>query len=162
MQLASLLIEQFVDRKYCFHVIGDRRLLAQLQRQADELGLCDRVRFHGHRDDIPACLRSLDLLIMCSDHEGTPMTALESLALRTAIIAHDVGGLREVLAEYPALRVQDRSAAGYARQVSRDLTRESPLAIVLTQRYHAAANGLATRQLYDRLLHTRLAKLGIE
>src|SRR5690625_6799555 len=87
MQLASLLIEQFVDRKYCFHVIGDRRLLAQLQRQADELGLCDRVRFHGHRDDIPACLRSLDLLIMCSDHEGTPMTALESLALRTAIIA---------------------------------------------------------------------------
>lgn len=162
LEMAPIIMEQFCDRQFCFHVIGDGRLRATLQRQADELGLGDRVRFHGHRDDIPTCLRSLDLLIMCSDHEGTPMTALESLALRTAIIAHDVGGLREVLADYPELRVQDHCAAGYARQVRRYLTRESSLDIVLNQRYHAAANGLATRQLYDRLLHTRLAKLGIE
>lgn len=160
--MAPVIMAQFPDRRFRFHVIGEGRLRSQLQRQADELGLSDCVRFHGHRDDIAACISSLDLLIMCSDHEGTPMTALESLALRTALIAHDVGGLSEVLADYPALRVQDHSVAGYARQVSRYLASDGAQDIVLNHRYHAAANGLATRQLYDRLLHARLAKLGIE
>lgn len=160
--MAPAIMAQFPQREFRFHVIGEGRLRAQLQHQADQLGLSDRVRFHGHRDDIAACISSLDLLVMCSDHEGTPMTALESLALHTAIIAHDVGGLSEVLTDYPALRVQDHSIAGYARQVNRYLASEDSQNIVLNHRYHAVANGLATRQLYERLLQARPVKLGIE
>lgn len=166
LEMAPAIVAQFPDQEFRFHVIGDGQLRAELQRQADALGLSDRVRFHGHRDDIAACISSLDLLIMCSDHEGTPMTALESLALGTAIIAHDVGGLSELLADYPAMRVQDHSVAGYARQVNRYLANKNfqngSQDIVLDHSYHAATNGLATRQLYDKLLHARPAKLGIE
>lgn len=160
--MAPVVMAQFPERTFRFHVIGDGRLRDELERQADELGLGDHVRFHGHRQDIAACISALDLLMMCSDHEGTPMAALESLALHTPIIAHDIGGLSELLENYPELRVTDHSIAGYARTLSWYLASEQPHKIVLDQRYHATTNGLATCQLYDNLLHARLVNLGIE
>ena len=41
--------------------------------------------------------RGLDALVICSDHEGLPMTALEAAALAVPTVAHAVGGLVEVV-----------------------------------------------------------------
>ena len=49
-----------------------------LRARAQPSALRRTTTFHGHRDDIAACHRGLDVLVICSDHEGLPMTLLEA------------------------------------------------------------------------------------
>lgn len=135
-----------------FHVIGDGKRRAELEHKAQVLGIRERVTFHGHRSDVPSCLAGLDLLVMCSDHEGTPMVALESLALGTPVVAHNVGGLTEMLSSQPELLVDDHSAKGYANAVTAVTPSLDGLRVTLEKRYTARQNAEATLALYRRLL----------
>ncbi len=55
-----------------FVLVGDGPLRADLEREADELGLRRRVQFLGDRRDVPAVLRSLDLSVVPSASEIRP------------------------------------------------------------------------------------------
>ncbi len=123
LQTAALLIKQDPDRDWRFHVIGDGPLRPSLEQLSVKLGLAGHMRFHGHRSDSAACLAGLDALIMCSDHEGMPMTLLESITAGTPVLAHAVGGLAEVLQDNcGGLLVTDHSATGYAAGLIKLLT----------------------------------------
>lgn len=124
LEVAALLLKEG-KKDWQFHVIGDGKLRPELETQAIELAISDNVCFHGHRTDIPSCIASLDAIIMCSDHEGTPMTALEALALGTPLIAHDVGGLREILKEYPEQLVKQHDAETYSEYIKASMESSS-------------------------------------
>ncbi len=51
----------------------------------------------GSRDDVPACLKCLDLLCLPSLAEGISNTVLEAMASGVAIVATDVGGNRDLI-----------------------------------------------------------------
>ena len=74
---------------YHFHVVGDGPLDTELKTLAQTLNVEDIVTFHGHRSDIPSVIHSLDAVVMCSDHEGMPMVALETAALGTHFLPTD-------------------------------------------------------------------------
>jgi L-malate glycosyltransferase len=151
-QEASRLLQQEASRQELkFHIIGDGKLRATMEAKAQELGLSEHIQFHGHRQDMASCIHSLDLLIMCSDHEGTPMTALESLALGTPLIAHNTGGLTDILQQYPELLVAKHNPAGYAETVIQLLSR-SKLNIALNDNYTAEKNMFETLKLYENLM----------
>lgn len=78
-------------------IIGTGPLLETLQAQARDLGLDDRVRFLGFKENVYDYLAHLDALLMPSLHEGLPYTILEAMSLGTPILASRVGGLAEVL-----------------------------------------------------------------
>jgi glycosyltransferase involved in cell wall biosynthesis len=99
LETAKLLLDKSPD-SYHFHVFGDGPLMTELKTQANQLGITNHVTFHGHRQDMDTCLANLDLLMMCSDHEGMPMVALEAIAAGTPVMAHAVGGLKSLLAIY--------------------------------------------------------------
>ncbi|MFH0822040.1 MAG: glycosyltransferase [Pseudomonadota bacterium] len=65
---------------------------------ADRLGLSERVRFLGLRDDIPELLRSADVLLSCSEAEGLPNALIEAQAVGLPVVATDIPPHREVLA----------------------------------------------------------------
>lgn len=115
--MAALLQRRHPGTPWHFHVFGDGPLRVAVEVQARlENGL--EVTFHGHRSDIVACLAALDVLVMCSDHEGMPMTALESMAVGTRIVAHAVGGLVEVLTDMNSAKlVEEQSPDAYAEAV---------------------------------------------
>ena len=71
---------------YQFHIVGDGPLESQFRSDAMRLGINDIVTFHGHISDIPSIINSLDAVVMCSDHEGLPMVALEAWALQTPLL----------------------------------------------------------------------------
>ena len=96
LQIAQLAADE--NHAWHFHVFGDGGLLMSLKQQAEHLGVGQRVTFHGHRTDIAGCIKAMDALVMCSDHEGLPMTALEAVALDVPMVAHAVGGLPKLLA----------------------------------------------------------------
>jgi glycosyltransferase involved in cell wall biosynthesis len=115
LDTAKLLLQRSPERKWHFHVVGDGSLRSKLEAQAQALGIAASVTFHGHRSDSATCLANLDALIMCSDHEGLPMTPLEAIALGTPVLAHDVGGLSTILSEGAGgLLISDHTPEGYA------------------------------------------------
>lgn len=151
LDAATLLIHQMPSpHKLKFHVIGDGSLKATMQAKAQQLGLSEHIQFHGHRQDMASCIKSLDIIVMCSDHEGTPMTALEAMALGTPLIAHDTGGLKDILQDYPQLLVTNHSPAGYAAQVSQVIANNN-MAVTLPEKYTAAKNVVDTLILYKKL-----------
>lgn len=102
LETAALFARENLE-PYHFHVIGDGPLRENLELQASKLDLGNNwVTFHGHRNDIPSCIKSLDAVIMCSDHEGMPMVALEALAIGSDIITHKSIGLADLIKKNPA------------------------------------------------------------
>jgi L-malate glycosyltransferase len=100
-------------------IIGDGPLMEELKKQTHEKGLSDLIEFKGFVTNPGQELTQLDLLLMPSDHEGIPMVLLESLLAGLPIVAHNVGGIPEILDEGRCgLLVDDHSANGYADEAS--------------------------------------------
>jgi glycosyltransferase involved in cell wall biosynthesis len=76
---------------------GDGPDRAECESLVDRLGLRERVRFLGHRDDIPDLLAACDLFLMPSQTEGLPLAAIEALAMGRPVVGFDVGGVPEVV-----------------------------------------------------------------
>lgn len=154
IRTAAVLQGRFPQMPWHFHVFGDGPLRPQLEKQAMlEAGL--RITFHGHRPDIISCLAALGVLVMCSDHEGLPMTVLEALAVGTRIVAHAVGGLTESLSGVDsAILVQEHHPTAYAEAVWRllSLPVRTGEEKAIPERIRAARTATLTYSLYRELL----------
>ena len=80
-------------------IAGQGVLRHELERLAEETGVADRVRFLGLRPDARALMGAADAVVMPSHWEGLPLSALEALASGTPLVATDVRGLRELVAD---------------------------------------------------------------
>jgi glycosyltransferase involved in cell wall biosynthesis len=80
-------------------IAGTGPLLGDLERQARETGVADRVLFLGLRPDARALMGAADVVVMPSRWEGLPLSALEALASGTPLVATDVRGLRELVTD---------------------------------------------------------------
>lgn len=161
LEAAALLLQKDSGRKWRFHVFGDGPLRLDLEEQARELRLRDCVTFHGHRDDIATCLAGLNALVMCSDHEGMPMVALEAAALGVPTVAHAVGGLLEVVPS--EFQVTRHDAQGYKEGVERALCIDGRSiaerqAAAIRVRFSAQRNAERVRALYEQVLVERHGK----
>ena len=78
-------------------VLGDGELRATLEALASELGIADRTPFTGWWTDVPSALADLDVVVLSSRNEGTPVALIEALAARRPVVATDVGGVRHVV-----------------------------------------------------------------
>jgi glycosyltransferase involved in cell wall biosynthesis len=82
-----------------FVVVGDGPLREELMSQAQTLGLGSNIIFCGIRQDIPAVMSALDILVISSKWEGLPVTLLEGMAAHLPIVATAVGGIANVVAD---------------------------------------------------------------
>jgi glycosyltransferase involved in cell wall biosynthesis len=80
-------------------LVGDGPLRSELERQAEELGISDVVRFLGDRKDVQAILASLDVTVLPSASESLSNAILESMAAGVPVIANHVGGNIELITE---------------------------------------------------------------
>jgi glycosyltransferase involved in cell wall biosynthesis len=70
------------------------QLLKGISRQ---LGIHDRVRFLGARNDIVAIMQALDLLVINSSAEPFGLVALEAMTCGTPVVAAACDGLAEII-----------------------------------------------------------------
>ena len=81
-------------------IVGDGPLRAQLEEMAHAYDLASRVRFLGHRDDVPRLMTAADIIILPSAYEGLPNVVLEAMRLRKPVIATAAPGTTEVGCRY--------------------------------------------------------------
>jgi glycosyltransferase involved in cell wall biosynthesis len=96
-------------------IVGDGALRQELEAQAANLGIAERVHFTGFRRDIPALIRGFEIFVFSSTHEGTPNSVLEAMALGKPVVATHAGGTAEVVQDgVTGLLVSPRDPAALA------------------------------------------------
>jgi len=82
----------------CFLIVaGQGELEVSLKEQARRLGIEDRVRFLGMRQDVPILLAVMQLFVLPSLSEGLSMALLEAMASGKPVVATNVGGNPELV-----------------------------------------------------------------
>lgn len=78
---------------------GDNNRLNELKALAENIGVVDRVRFLGSRDDVPSILKSSDVVVLSSEYEGLSLSSIEGMASGKPFVATNVDGLREMVSD---------------------------------------------------------------
>jgi glycosyltransferase involved in cell wall biosynthesis len=141
-----------------FVVIGDGPQRTALERLAADLAL--PVRFLGFQPDAPALIGALDVLVVPSFTEGTPLVVLEAGAAGVPVVATAVGGIPEQVRHgIEALLVapgDDNALAKACLRVLRDKVLRAKLATAARQRLHERpdreAGVRAIEALYGRIV----------
>jgi glycosyltransferase involved in cell wall biosynthesis len=85
-----------------------------------DLGVEHQVRFAGWWDDLEAVYYGSDVVALSSTNEGTPVCLIEALACGCPVIATNVGGVPDVLAEGElGLLVPAGNESAFARALER-------------------------------------------
>jgi glycosyltransferase involved in cell wall biosynthesis/GT2 family glycosyltransferase len=84
-------------------IVGKGPYEAELRRQAEELGVADRVEVTsvppGDPEGMATLLGGVSLVVLMSEFESHPLVALEAAAARRRLLVADAGGLSEIAAD---------------------------------------------------------------
>lgn len=89
------------DRPWTLVLAGslDTPWAKKMQVLATDLGIAERVRFIGHRDDVPSIYRCTDIVIAPSRREALSLTLLEASSFGLPIVASNVDGIVEAVGD---------------------------------------------------------------
>jgi glycosyltransferase involved in cell wall biosynthesis len=117
VQAARRVLEEVPEAHFC--VVGDGELRQDVERQVAALGIAERVHLAGWQRDMQAVYAALDVLVLTSLNEGTPVTAIEALAAGVPVVATDVGGVADIVRDKETgLLVPPDDAGALVRSVS--------------------------------------------
>ena len=103
---------------------GGNRITRRLIRQAERLGIADRLRLVGNNDDMPAALMLADVVIHASTApEAFGRVVIEAQAMARLVIASDLGGPVETVEHgVTGWRVPPGDAAALAQAIDHALS----------------------------------------
>lgn len=117
-------------------VVGDGPVRAELQAQARQLGLADRVTFTGvvHRDLVPAYVAAFDVALQPAvTPYASPLKLMEYLVLGKAVVAPATPNLQEVLTDGVNALLFNEAEAGALEKALDRLSRDGALRNRLAQ-----------------------------
>jgi glycosyltransferase involved in cell wall biosynthesis len=93
-------VHQHVPAARCL-MIGsmEPEQLSRLRSQASELGVADSLEFPGQQRDMDPWYRRMDVYAHTSRSEGLPKAVLEAMAHALPVVAFNVGGISEAVAD---------------------------------------------------------------
>ena len=80
-------------------IVGSGEMETDTRKLCTELGLDNNVTFVGYRNNPLKILKDSGVLIMSSRWEGTPMVALEAIALGVPIISTPTDGMKDLVVD---------------------------------------------------------------
>jgi glycosyltransferase involved in cell wall biosynthesis len=82
-----------------FLIVGDGERRAELETAARASGLGDRVRFLGWRADLDRLYADLDIVVLTSKNEGSPVALIEAMAAGRPVVSTRAGGVEDVVTD---------------------------------------------------------------
>ncbi|CEL25001.1 glycosyltransferase [Methanobacterium formicicum] len=122
IKAADLLINAGINVK--FIIIGARlesqeRYYQRIKKLIDDLELNKYFIFTGKRDDIPELISIMDLFVLPSVAEGTPLVILEAMSMGKSIVATDVGAISEqIISNYNGMIVEPKNVKAIFESVN--------------------------------------------
>jgi glycosyltransferase involved in cell wall biosynthesis len=133
IEVAALVAQAYPKAR--FAIVGDGELRGQLELLVRERNMSETIELIGWQSDLSDFYADIDLLVMTSRQEGTPLALLEAMASGKPFVSTDVGGICDLMAEAPesveGMRVSkngiltDPSAASLAKGIAYLLDRPS-------------------------------------
>lgn len=145
---------------------GRHRYTARLTREAEVLGVADRVRMVGECDDMPAALMLSDVVVHASTQaEAFGRVVIEAQAMARPVVAADLGGPAETVEhEVTGLRVPPGNPEALVAAIERVLA--APIEVrqamgaaarVGMRQYTVRAMQEATLDVYEAVLTGAMA-----
>jgi glycosyltransferase involved in cell wall biosynthesis len=91
------LVEKGIDARLL--LVGDGPDRDGLERLAYEAGVMRRCLFLGYQEEVGRYYDAIDVLVLPSANEGTPVSVIEALAAARPVVATRVGGTPDVVRE---------------------------------------------------------------
>ena len=140
-------------------IAGEGALEEALLAEHRSLGLGDRVRFLGFRNDVVPLLRAADLFVLSSYLEGLGTSVLDAMAAGLPVVATAVGGVPEIVeTEATGLLVPPQDPEALAAAMAR-LSADPAMRAAMGARgreraraFSADRTAALTRALYEELL----------
>jgi glycosyltransferase involved in cell wall biosynthesis len=119
-------VKSLTGKKVRFFIVGDGECLKSVQTKAQQCGLeCSYIQSTGNEDivftswrkDTEVVYAGLDMVLLTSLNEGTPVTLIEAQAAGKPVVSTDVGGVRDVTSEKTSRLVPSEDVMGMARKV---------------------------------------------
>ncbi|MEE6259714.1 glycosyltransferase [Plantactinospora sonchi] len=159
LTVARAVRRRMPDARFVICGEGDRLAETVAAAEADNLA----VTFLPWRPDVETVYAAADVVLLTSDHEGTPLALIEAAQAGRPVVATDVGGVAEVVRhERTGLLCDRRDLDGLCRAVLRllgdaELRRRMGWAAAADTREAFGTPRLvaATRDLYHRLAMAR-------
>jgi glycosyltransferase involved in cell wall biosynthesis len=102
-----------------FLIVGDGERRAELEARAQALNLTENVIFLGWRRDMRSIYSDLDVVVLTSLNEGSPVAIIEAMAAGRPVVSTDVGGVAEVVSNgRSGVLVPPRDPAAVAEAVT--------------------------------------------
>lgn len=101
-------------------IVGDGELRPNVEERIRSLGLGDKVKLLGFRDDVPSLVQASDIFALSSLWEGLGRAMTEAMLVGKAVVVPAINGIPEIVHEgrtgllYPAGQV-DKLADGILR-----------------------------------------------
>jgi glycosyltransferase involved in cell wall biosynthesis len=103
--------------------VGKGDLEEELRSKAWQMGVSDRVKFLGWRDDIPEIMQILDVFVLPSLNEGMGRVLAEAMAAGKPVIASHVGGIPDLVKPgQNGFLVEPGDVSGLSRAITRLLS----------------------------------------
>jgi glycosyltransferase involved in cell wall biosynthesis len=87
------------QRAWKLVVVGDGPRRQELEQRAADAGLAGHVIFAGFQSDASAWYAAMDMFVLPSLTEGTPMALLEAMIRRLPVVATAVGGVPAIVTD---------------------------------------------------------------
>lgn len=95
LEAFSMILEK--NPNCCLNLVGDGELRQETEAYAVELGVREKVVFHGSQSDVHPYLHNADIFLLPSQFEGMPMTIIEAMGTGLPVVASAVGGVPDML-----------------------------------------------------------------
>lgn len=149
LRLCARLKESKPDLKVA--IVGTGELEDELKALSQELNLEDTVHFLGFQPNPIKMVAGSKAMILTSRWEGTPMCALEAMALGTPVVSTPSDGMKDLLTD---------GVSGYLTESDEQMAKD--LLKIFTQPEHRQLLAENARKKFDSLNDGEAYKLAIE
>ncbi len=105
------------EQRIKFFIVGDGPLRQGLESYAERLGLKQDVTFTGWIRDLEKIYTEMDIIVLTSLNEGTPVALIEAMAAGKPVISTEVGGVKDLFSNQLEIeRNEDQSMIRYYDQ----------------------------------------------
>jgi len=155
--LEIIIRDKMCEKNPVVYTFGWGGFIREEYEALERRNLKQYFRMMPHTDDMPAAIKSVDLVVMPSLWEAYPLLAMESLVAGVPIIGTDCIGLNEVLTGSPAVMVEPRNstalAGAIAGEINNSRTEEfGKYSLIAKERFSLERPSRELKKLYDKLV----------